>query len=456
MPFPEMPLALLYVASALREAGIGVDIVDTRIGDTIPTGPYLYAGITTNTGPQIKYALQAAGEIRRLMPGVPIVWGGVHPSLMPQQTLCNPFVDAVVVGEGENAAVGFAHCGVDGICSGFNVNMDAIPIELPYDLLRMDKYAFPCFAVHTSRGCPYRCGFCYNTAYNKRRWRGKSAGRVVDEIEYVVNRFGVRDIGFTEDEFCIDVDRVRAICEGVLRRGLDITWVSFCRVDTFERFTDADLKLLERSGCISLSFGCESGSQRILDEVIQKDATVEQMITATERMSRTGMRQVVSFICGFPTETAQDMALTIALVERLAALNPQMYPNGVLMYTPYPGTPLFDRVVSEYGYKPPASLEAWADFGIFRNVGATPWHSKAYARRCKAMSIATRFPFWHDFTCAEIRRLIGTTRFGRFPYSIAAVVLSKLARFRWKRQLWRFPIEWLVLERLLNKLRGYV
>ena len=141
-------------------------------------------------------------------PTCPLVWGGVHPTLLPEQTASNDYVDIVVRGEGELIIKDLADAiaanqpldGVAGITYTVNgavksnpdgqiIDLDDIPIDLPYDLLQMDKYpSFKSgrFHIQTSRGCPHRCGFCYNTNFNKNRWRGKSAKRVLDEIEYIL------------------------------------------------------------------------------------------------------------------------------------------------------------------------------------------------------------------------------------------------------------------------------
>ncbi len=148
------------------------------------------------SGLQIKYALEFARYVRCKIRSSPLVWGGVHPTLLPEQTASNDFVDIVVRGEGELIIKDLANAlssnepldAVAGITYNFNgliknnpdgkiIDLDDEPIALPYDLLQMDKYPSlksGRFHIQTSRGCPHRCGFCYNTNFNKNRWRGKS------------------------------------------------------------------------------------------------------------------------------------------------------------------------------------------------------------------------------------------------------------------------------------------
>ncbi len=207
-PDPQVPLALIYIASSLQREGHQVRILDMRLDDfkTIDIGNPLFVGITCMSGQQIRYGLEFARRIRSENPSCPIVWGGVHPTLLPEQTATSKFVDIVVRGEGElvipklanKLAAGETFADVRGLTFKSEglikstgeadlIDLDDIPIDLPYDLLKLEKYSTlqsGRFHIQTSRGCPHRCGFCYNTDFNKRNWRGKSALRVLDEIEY--------------------------------------------------------------------------------------------------------------------------------------------------------------------------------------------------------------------------------------------------------------------------------
>lgn len=476
--FPEIPLPLLYLAWALRRASYDVEILDMRLRSfefTTRDG-YLFVGISSMTGPMIRDGLRFARRVREFDPSIPIVWGGIHVTLLPEQALDHSLVDIVVRGEGEVTVVELAEAlaaggdlskvkGIsykrDGVIRSNPdrefMDMDEIDPDLPYDLLEMDRYEFPSFPLHSSRGCPYRCGFCYNTAFNKRRWRYKSARRVLDEIEYIVTRFGQTRFSFGhEDEFFISVPRVRAICEGMMERGLRVKWASFCRFDSFERVDDELLGLLERTGCYSLSFGGESGSQRVLDEIIGKDVNINSMIRASGRLSKTNIQQVVSFMSGLPGVSREEMAETFELMDRLMEINPKIYLNGIFLYTPYPGTPLFCYVQEKHGYKPPDTLDAWAEFGIYRNVGST-WLAKREAREYKALSILTRFPFYKErFRWADLAGAIGSSRFMRFPFNVGYFVLANVAIARWRARRFEWPVEWWLLEKVLERVRGFV
>ena len=192
--------------------------------------------------------------------------------------------------------------------------------------------------VHTSRGCPWRCSFCYNVAVHNRSYRVKSPSRVLEEIEYVVKRFNVHHIDFTmEDEFFINKKRVREILEGIVERKLNIRWEAFIRFDTLSRLDDDFMELMVKSGITELSFGAESGSQRILDDIVLKDVKVEQIIEGIERLKRFKIGHLVSFICGFPTESKSDLKKTFKLIERLSKNNPYFYNQCIYLFCPIPG-----------------------------------------------------------------------------------------------------------------------
>ena len=184
--------------------------------------------------------LRVRGLCEKAKSDCPIVWGGVHPTLLPEQTASNGYVDVVVRGEGELIVKDLAnalasHKPLDNVLGityrsgrviksnpdGKVIDLDAIPVDLPYDLLKMKRYPSVKsgrFHIQTSRGCPHRCGFCYNSLFNKNKWRAKSAERVLDEIEYILEKFPqVKIIDPIDDNFFVDEDRVKQICNGHFR-----------------------------------------------------------------------------------------------------------------------------------------------------------------------------------------------------------------------------------------------
>jgi anaerobic magnesium-protoporphyrin IX monomethyl ester cyclase len=348
-PDPQVPLALLHIAASLKQDGFNVRILDMRLEDyrQIKVGNPVFVGISCMSGLQIKYALEFASYVRAHNPSCLLVWGGVHPTLLPEQTAKNDFVDIVVRGEGELIVKDLASAlalnrpleDVAGITYNVNgfirsnpdgkvIDLDAIPIALPYNLLRMDKYpSFKSgrFHIQTSRGCPHRCGFCYNSIFNKSQWRGKSAKRVLDEIEYIMKKYPhIKIIDPIDDNVFVDESRVKEICTGLLERNLNVHWRANCRFDYLATYDKDFLQLLEKAGCVELDFGGESGSDR-LQQLICKDVTADEMLRSVENLRRwaPSIEPYVSWMSGLPGETDEDLEDTFNLMDRMRDVNPK-------------------------------------------------------------------------------------------------------------------------------------
>ena len=410
-PDPQIPLALLYLAASLREEGFSVRILDMRLEDyrSFNVGDPFFVGISCMSGLQIKYALEFARHVRANNPTCPLVWGGVHPTLLPEQTASNDYVDIVVRGEGELIIKDLADAiaanqpldGVAGITYTVNgavksnpdgqiINLDDIPIALPYDLLQMDKYpSFKSgrFHIQTSRGCPHRCGFCYNTNFNKNKWRGKSAKRVLDEIEYILNMFpDVKIIDPIDDNVFVDRERVEEICQGLLERNLDVEWRANCRFDYLSTYDKDFLELLATSGCVELDFGGESGSDR-LQKLICKDVTAQQMLQSVEnlRLWAPSIEPYVSWMSGLPSETDEDLNQTFDLMDKMSQVNPKTQHYGIFVYTPFP-SPVMNLLPSDF--KAPQTLEEWGSIHVFHFD--PPWHTKKQVEKLHTISAVTR------------------------------------------------------------------
>ena len=162
-PDPQVPLALLHIASPLQREGYQVRILDMRLEDyrNKAIGNPVFVGITCMSGQQIHYGLEFARKVRAESPSCPIVWGGVHPTLLPEQTAASKSVDVVVRGEGElvvpelanKLAAGETLDDVRGLtfksegsikstADADLIDLDDIPVELPYDLLKLEKYTY--------------------------------------------------------------------------------------------------------------------------------------------------------------------------------------------------------------------------------------------------------------------------------------------------------------------------
>jgi len=466
-PDPQVPLPLIHIASPLLNEGYKVRILDMRIENYLDyniRNP-LFVGISCMSGLQIKYGLEFAKKVRTQNQLCPIVWGGVHPTLLPEQTAKNEYVDVVVRGEGEliitelasRLAKGEPLDDVPGITykaegtiknnpDGDIIDLDKIPVDLPFDLLQLDKYPSVQsgrFHIQTSRGCPNRCGFCYNSIFNKRRWRGKSPERVLDEIEHILNKFpNVRIIDPIDDNVFVDKKRVERICQGIIDRKINVAWRANCRFDYLAAYDKEFVRLLERAGCTELDFGGETGSER-LQEMICKDVTADQMVKGVENLKKWAPRiePYVSWMSGLPTETDDDLKATFSLMDQMCEANPKTQHYGIFVFTPFP-SPVLEQLPLEF--KPPQSLEEWGKIEVFHFK--PPWHSRNYVKKLHAISAVTRYMFFPQARIEE----------RGISFKLGYGAMNRIAKYRWKRRYFGLPIELKLVNSLARRLRGYL
>jgi radical SAM superfamily enzyme YgiQ (UPF0313 family) len=398
-----LPLSVIFLASALREEGFWPRVIDMRV-DTkwqerlrraAEEGP-LYVGISAMTGKQIHWGLKAAALVRGVNPDIPIVWGGTHASVLPDETLQDEHVDAVVVGKGETLASVIARkitnkdTEVSGrvfretpLESGIQPDL-AIPLD--YEHIELDTYLTPIvqevrgLAHVTSRGCPHKCGYCYNRAVHSARWTASPPGAVIEQLERI-SRTGVSGVLFFDDNFFVSRQRVEEIAKGIIDKKLNVTIKADCRADYLTRYSDAFLALIKKAGFELLYIGAESGSDRML-EVMHKGVDVGGLLRANERLRAVGIRPHYSFMAGLPGERIADMRATVRLMERLKQDHPGAYLSPVKAYVPYPGTDLFEAARGR-GFSPPSTLEGWSAYDW--NNRPSPWLTRAEARFVEKM-----------------------------------------------------------------------
>jgi radical SAM superfamily enzyme YgiQ (UPF0313 family) len=164
-------------------------------------------------------------------------------------------------------------------------------------------------------------------------FRAHSAKRVVDEIEHLVNEYGIKDIQMFDDTFTLLPERTKEICKGIIERKLDIGWNCMTRVDRIDKeITD----LMKKAGCYEMGFGIESGSERML-KFIKKGVTKQQIRNGVKLAKNSGIHVRGFFMMGFPTETKKEVLETIEFAKELDVDVAQF-----MVSTPFPGTELWE------------------------------------------------------------------------------------------------------------------
>lgn len=387
-------LGLAYLAAVSEQAGHQVRVYDGDVED-LPLEAALrelephIVGITANTT-QITAAWRDAA-LSKSVSNAPVILGGPHPTVLPEESAAKPFVDAVVRSEGEATWVemlsrldqaepkaGMSWDGIAGItfrqADGSVVSAPdrpPIPVEeldtMPFPawhLFRLDRYTNLQPAVDqvsghslpilTSRGCPYRCTYC--SQIGPRRWRARSMASVIAEWRWLVQEQGAVEIGVLDDSFNINRQRVLDICRALMDEGLShVPWIMINGI----RANLADEELLgamKRAGCIRTAFGVESGNQAILDTVVDKHLTLDQVRSAFRAARAVDLETIGFFIIGLPGETEATMNDTIRLA---CELDPLVANFSIA--TPFPGTQMYDTVKAQGRLL----AETWDDFVFF-------------------------------------------------------------------------------------------
>ena len=397
-----LPLALLSISAKLKEEGYKIVILDEAIdsfSEELLDGSLCF-GISAMIGYQIYSALKMAKRIRKLHPEIPIIWGGWHPSIQPEQTAENDNVDYLVRGQGEQTfyelikaleqndgfetILGLTYKRDGQIRSNPDrpiVDPNNLP-RLPFQLINMQKYIHVSeFGKRTinylsSIGCPFNCGFCAEKLVHHRKWFPLTPERVLNDLEYLIGTYGVDSVVINDSEFFINEKRVAQICRGMIDRGFHIKWGNVNgRADILMRYQEETWDLMRKSGLQSILTGAETYDPTIL-RLINKKISIEDTINFSKRARKFGTIIKFSMMIGLPikdrTKTIyQEFTETIDFMNMMYQINPD---NMFLLflYTPFPGTPLYNRSV-ELGYQGPNSLEEWGLFLNGLNSMSTPW-----------------------------------------------------------------------------------
>jgi radical SAM superfamily enzyme YgiQ (UPF0313 family) len=391
------PLGILAVSTPLLRAGYSVCIIDSTITPNYQKRVLAELedaaclAVSLVTGPMIKETVQIARAAKRLYPEKPVILGGWHPSLLPDQTLAADYVDVVVKGQGEDALLeimqaieaGETLSGIAGVGYKqdgrlrFNSPRALRPLaEMPpkaYHLADFDAYEKVCgrrWAMYTSSlACPYNCGYCTNEGVYGRKWNALPPEQVAEETCDLVKRYGLELLWIVDDNFLVDLDRAVEIAEQIVRRGVKFKWSVQSSTNLVSRLTHEELVLLRRAGLSQVAQGAESGSQKVLHLMNKDFQKIETIYTAAEKLSNAGIRPSFNMIFGFPGEGEKERRESVALVMDIC----RRYPGAEFwtnIFTPYPGSPIMQRAF-ELGIDVPKTLEGWVDF--FPRYNVLPW-----------------------------------------------------------------------------------
>jgi radical SAM superfamily enzyme YgiQ (UPF0313 family) len=394
------PFGIMYVADALEQAGFRTkifhdteEILDDFVRQVAEERP-LFVGFSTITGPQLKPTIEASRRVKAL--NIPVVWGGVHATIMPLEVLREEYVDFVVVNEGEETAQELAHIlagqqlplwqSVQGLAYKDENGVPQFHMERPFiqdldryrplwEKIAVEQYLIPsglyrrAIPVYISRGCPFRCGFCYNEVVMKRTWRQHSDAFILKQIQWLKDNYQIDAVDYADDYLFGRIKPMQRLVEKV-----GMPWSGQVRV---QLLSPEFVRWMKQTGCQWVNIGAESGSQAVLDN-IHKDQKAWQIEWGMKNLTEGAphIEANLSFIVGLPGEKPEDTQITFDLIEKICDMNAKAR-CSVCVYMPYPGTPLWPQAL-EQGYVPPANQAGWCDFDL--NRGNTPWMDDAEAQ----------------------------------------------------------------------------
>jgi radical SAM superfamily enzyme YgiQ (UPF0313 family) len=312
-----------------------------------------------------------------------VVWGGVHPTFLPDDCLKNKEVDFVIRGEGEYSMLelcealrkGVSISGVKGLSFKNNgeiihnpnreaiANLDEIPLPARDNVLYPESFDFRSLgSMIVSRGCPFRCTFCSSRNFWGREVRLRSPENVINEINTVKKLYGTSYFMFWDDSFTINRRIIETYCNAIINSKLKITWRTATRADLVD---EQILRLMRKAGCVKLEIGVESGSDR-MKKIIYKDVTNNQIQKAFEMITKNGISSGAFFMAGFPEETLEDIHQTFQFMKELNA--GEIFLN---ILDPMPGSTEYEKCI-KFGLVPENpdwnNFPFWPDAHYVRDI----------------------------------------------------------------------------------------
>ncbi len=366
------PLMHLALAAYVRQFGYSVQILDCNALFTSADEEFdayfvqnfvsKYNNINvigfSTTTPTINACFRLAAICKKHYPDCKIIFGGAHASFVPDESLSNPAVDVVCIGEGEDTLKelldGVPYGDIRGLAfkketetgTAFFRNpprsrvreLDALPLPA-YDLIDMQIYRpiignfkrLPAMMLVSSRGCPWSCNFCRRPV--GKMWTYHSAEKLYEEFETLSKVYGIKDIAIMDDVFTVNKERVFEFCNMLIDKPLDIQWLCFARVDIVSAEM---LDIMKRAGCWQIMYGVENFNQDILDS-IKKGVEVSQVFDAVNWAKKAGLEVRVCMIVGNVGDTEPIIDRNIKLLKKL---DPDYISVAIL--TPFPGHEVYN------------------------------------------------------------------------------------------------------------------
>lgn len=449
-----VPIGLGYLAAYLLKYNKRVKILDEEavsINDALLNEyirglqkPYIF-GISCLTA-GIGRGHELARMIKSKYSDSKIIFGNIHPTVLPEDVLRDKNVDLVVRGEAEETLNliyeriknNKDYSDIEGISfrkDGTVINNEKAPLPIienipgfPYHLFEEKSNRYELGFIASSRGCPYDCIFCSQRSISGRKYRFFSARAVIHDIEEIIFKYKRYYITFLDDAFTINKERVIRLCEMIRQRGFHKKAMFDCqaRADTVD---EEILRSLKGAGFRTINFGIETASERLM-ELIDKKETLKDIVAGIKLTKKFGFKISGTFILGLPTETEQERKAAYGLAKELS-LDYVRFNNA----TPYPGTKLYEIAVKENRLNPG---KHWENLNACGTFVSSPFKKKPLA--------------YVPLTCSEEELSYAILKYNLFysfrPKSIYKILRDRVGPAGWLTlpEKWYFSIEeWIYL-----------
>lgn len=380
------PLGLGYLASVLRQNGCEVSIIDMEpqnqtsndIIKKIKNENCSVIGISSFIANHVN-GIKLAKAIKDSIPDTTIIVGGPQASFIARDVLAQGCVDVVCRFESEITILELMNAirsckdfhsisGISYVKDGSIIDnaqrpliddLDSIPFPA-WDLFELDKYSKPGVVI-TGRGCPYRCIFCAANAISGAKYRTRSIKNIIDEIEMLYTKYGLKEILFADDTFTVDKQHCIRLCREISAKNFKISWMAEVRANT----VDDEVALeMAKAGCVHVQIGAESGDNEVL-KYIGKNITTDDIERAVKVYNKHGISVACSFIIGHPYDTKDTIEKTIEFAIKLHKMNSDFVKCKFSILTPLPGTFIYDNKES-LGIR--ISSNNWDEFTFFNPI----------------------------------------------------------------------------------------
>lgn len=373
------PLGILSIATYLKAHEHIVRIYDNGVSkesfyDVLKEYSPDIVGISVISGKAVDDAIALSKTVRSA--GIAVVWGGYLPSAMPELALKTGCVDIVSIGEGENTWLdllnslesGKSFESVAGLAYMKDgefiktperdfVNLADLPM-LDFDLIDIEHYIYSYYyskktlSLYSSKGCIGHCTFCYNAAFNKSRHRVRPPEQVVEELSYLVEKYGIDGVHFNDDLIFCNKEEMYRFCTLLKAADLKLSWGSSCIIGLFGR---EELQLMYDAGCRWLMFGVESGSKEML-KCAKKGLNYERIEQTYSDCADIGIIARAGFIVGFPGETVNNLKETVSLALRLKTSQ-----VSINYYTIVPASEAYEQMIWDGKINRPQNLQSFIE-----------------------------------------------------------------------------------------------